>query len=144
MLAYRTRAALAASTLLLSGLAASATAQTRTDGTSGSLAGQDVSAGTCGSGTSTPTSVEVSGCADAQAQNGGTVDTSTRARTNARVGMQNSRATARDADERVTSRTHTMVRQGSDPRSRTTTIYKKKGERPVREVETTGARPRQR
>ena len=139
MLAYRTRAALAASSLILAGIAAPAASQTRTDGTSGGVTGQDVSASTCGSGTSDGTSITVSGCADAEAENGGTVDTSTRARTNSRVGMQNSTATARDEDERARSRTHTIVRQGEVVRSRTSSMYKQQGERPVREVISTRA-----
>jgi hypothetical protein len=144
MLAYRNKAALAASTLILAGLAVPAAAQTGTNGTSGGVTGQDVSASTCGSGTSDGTSIAVSGCADAQAQNGGTVDTSTRARTNSRVGMQNSTAVARDEDERARSRTHTMVRPNGVVRSRTMSIYKQRGEKPVREVETTGTAPKRR
>lgn len=134
------KSALGASTLAFAAFAlAPAAAQTTTAGTSGSAQGTDVSASTCGQGTTTANSVGVSGCADATATNGGTVNTSNRARTNDQVGMQTSRATARDADERARSMTHTMVRKGETVRSRTMTMYKQKGERPVRTVTTDNA-----
>jgi hypothetical protein len=56
--------------------------------------------------------------------------------------MQRSTATARDEDERARSRTHTVVRQGEVVRSRTSSMYKQRGERPVRQVETTGTQPK--
>ena len=144
MLAYKARAALAASTLALMSLAAPAAAQTQSDGTSGGVTGQDVSASTCGNGTTDGTSITVGGCADATATNGGTVDTSTRAKVNERIGMQRSTATARDEDERARSRTHTVVRQGEVVRSRTSSMYKQRGERPVREVQSTTTPPKPR
>lgn len=134
------RAALAASALALFGFSAPAAAQV-SGGTNGSTQGRDVSAGTCGQGTTDGSSINVSGCANAEARNGGTVDTSTRAKTNARVGMQRSVANAQDDDERARSRTRTMVRQGDTVRSRTTTRYKAEGERPVRESVTTVTTP---
>ena len=140
MSAYRLKHALAASALVLGTIAvAPAAAQTVKGGTQGTAQGTDVSAHTCGQGTTTPTSVEVSGCADATAANGGTVNTVNRARANDQVGMQRSRATARDDDERARSMTHTKVRRGETVRSRTMTMYKQKGERPVRQVITDNA-----
>jgi hypothetical protein len=143
MSAYPIKAALAASTLALSALALAvpAMAQVVTGGTQGGVNGRDVSASTCGQGTTDGSSIAVSGCADAEARNGGTVDTNTRAKTNERMGMQRSTAVARDEDERARSRTMTKVRQGEVVRSRTTSMYKERGERPVREVISTKATP---
>lgn len=139
MSAYTLKAALAASAIAFA--FAPAGAQTVSGGTSGTAQGTDVSAGTCGQGSTTATSVQVSGCADATAANGGTVKTSNRARTNDQMGMQHSRATARDEDERARSMTHTRVRQGETVNSRTMTMYKQKGQRPVREVITSNSTP---
>lgn len=143
MSAYRIKAALAASTLTLSvfALTAPTQAQVVTGGTKGGVTGQDVSASTCGQGTTDGTSITVSGCADAEARNGGTVNTNTRAKTNERMGMQRSIATARDEDERARSRTMTKVRQGEVVRSRTMSMYKQRGEKPVREVISSKATP---
>lgn len=141
MKAYPVKAALAASTLALSALAVPAAAQVVRDGTSGGVQGTDVSASTCGEGATDGTSIMVAGCADATATNGGTVDTNTRAKTNHRVGIQHSTANSRDDDERARSRTHTIVRQGEVVRSRTSSMYKQKGERPVREVISTHSTP---
>ena len=143
MSAYQAKALVAASALALSAVAfAPAAAQTVKGGTQGTAQGQDVSATTCGSGTTTGTSIEVSGCAEATAANGGTVDTMNRARANERIGIQHSTARATDEDERARARTHTIVRQGETVRSRTMTMYKQKGERPVREVITNTATPK--
>lgn len=141
MLAYKAKAALAASTLALSALALAvpAGAQTQSGGTSGGVQGQDVSASTCGYGTTTANSVSVGGCADAEARDGGTVNTRVNAKTNDRRAMQHSTATARDEDERARSRTHTIVREGETVRSRTRSMYKQRGEKPVHEVVTTGS-----
>jgi hypothetical protein len=139
MSAYKAKAAFAASTLALAALAIPASAQTQSGGTSGGVAGEDVSASTCGYGTSTSTSVAVGGCADAEARNGGTVDTRVNAQTNDRRAMQHSTATARDEDERARSRTKTVVREGETVRSRTHSMYKQRGEKPVHEIETTGS-----
>lgn len=141
MLAYKAKAVLAASTLALSAFAVPAVAQQVTTGTSGTAQGTDVRASTCGQGTTTATSVDVSGCADASAANGGTVNTSNVARANERMGMQRSRASATDDDERARSMTHTRVRAGEVVRSRTMTMYKQHGERPVREVISSTATP---
>ena len=142
MFAYKPNAALAATALALSAFAlAPAGAQTVQTGTSGTASGQDVTASTCGEGTTDSTSVAVSGCADAEALNGGTVNTRTKAQTNDRRAMQHSTATARDEDERARSRTHTVVRQGTVVRSRTMSKYKKRGERPVITRESSTATP---
>ena len=66
MLAYRAKAALAASTLALMSLAAPAAAQTQTDGTSGGVTSPDVSASTCGNATTDGTSIAFGGRADSQ------------------------------------------------------------------------------
>ena len=131
--------ALAASMLAL-GLTLPATAQVTT-GTAGGIDGRDVSVGTSGQGTTDGTSIGVSGTADAEARNGGTVNTDVRAQTNDRRAMQRSTAVARDEDERARSRTHTVVRQGEVVRSRTSTMYKERGEPPVRETISSRATP---
>ncbi len=141
MSAYPIKAALAASTLALSALAFAPAAAQVSGGTSGGVNGQDVSASTCGYGATDATSVTVGGCADAEARNGGTADTNTRARSNDRMGMQRSTATARDEDERARSRTFTKVRQGEVVRSRTSSMYKQRGEKPVRETSVVKATP---
>jgi hypothetical protein len=142
MSAYRLRAAFAASTLAIAAFGlAPAAAQVVSGGTQGGVSGQDVDASTCGYGSTDSSSVTVGGCADAEARNGGTADTSTRAKTNSRMGMQRSVATARDEDERARSRTMTKVRQGEVVRSRTMSMYKQRGERPVREVVTSTSKP---
>lgn len=142
MLACKIKAALAATTLMIACFGAPAGAQVVSGGTRGSTpTSGDVSAGTCGQGSTTDTSITVSGCADAQARNGGTADTNTRAKVNDRVGMQTSTAIARDEDERARSRTRTMVRKGEVVRSRTSTMYKMDGERPVHEITRTTSTP---
>lgn len=126
----RKRLILAASGLLV---AISAPALAQSGGTSGSTPqGNDVRAGTSGYGSTDGSSITVGGTADAEARDGGTADTRTRANVNDRRGMQTSTARARDEDERARSRTRTVVRQGEVVRSRTSTMYKQKGERPVR------------
>lgn len=143
MSAYQAKAAIAASALALSALAlAPAAAQTVKTGTQGTASGQDVRATTCGYGSTTSTSVTVEGCAEAEARNGGTVDTMNRVRANDQVGMQRSTARATDEDERARARTQTMVRQGEVVRSRTMTWYKQRGEKPVREVTTSTSTPK--
>jgi len=139
MFAYR-KAALAATTLALSAaLAAPAAAQSTR--TSSGHQGQDVSVQTCGEGSTDGTSVQVSGCADAEARDGGTVSTRTQAQTNERRAMQRSTATARDEDERARSRTMTRVRNGEVVNSRSSTWYKQRGERPVRDTQRSTSTP---
>jgi hypothetical protein len=91
----------------------------------------DVSASTWGSGTSTPDSVGVSGGGDATAANGGTATSDSTAKFNDNVARQRSVATARDEDERARSRTMTMAKKDGDVRSRSMSIYKQRGEKPV-------------
>lgn len=101
----------------------------------------DVSAGTFGSGTSTEDSVAVSGGAEAAATNGGTATSESTARFNNNTARQRSTATARDDDERARSSTMTHVRKDGQVRSRSMSIYKERGEKPVinRDVSTSKA-----
>jgi hypothetical protein len=138
MSAYPIKTLLAAGAILLT---APAAAQTVSGGTSGSVSGQDVSAGTCGYRSTDGNGTSVGGCADATATNGGTTNTSTQARANERRAMQKSVARATDDDERARSRTHTTVRNGEVVRSRTMSMYHMKGEKPVREVVTSKSTP---
>lgn len=112
-------------------------AQTVSGGTSGGVSGEDVSASTYGSGQQTTTpdgsSIGVQGGGEAAAAEGGTATTRSDAKLNERRAMQRSAATARDEDERARSRTRTMVREG-EVRSRTTSMYKQRGEKPEREM----------
>lgn len=108
-------------------------------GTSGGVSGEDVSASTSGYGSTDGQSNTVGGTADAAAGDGGTVDTNVRANVNDRRGMSRATANARDDDERARSRTRTVVRDGEVVRSRTSSMYKQQGERPVREVISTRA-----
>lgn len=138
MFAYKTKSALAASAFALAAFSLSvpASAQQKpvSGGTSGGVTGRDVSASTSGSGTTDGKSIGVGGTADATAGDGGTASTSVNARVNDRRGMSRSTAMARDEDERARSRTKTVVRQGEVVRSRTMSVYKERGEPPVREV----------
>ena len=126
----RNKLILAASGLFL--VLGSSPAIAQSGGTRGSTNGQDVNAGTSGYGSTDGNSITVGGTADAEAADGGTANTRTRAKVNDRRGMQMSTAKARDEDERARSRTRTVVRQGEVVRSRTSTMYKQKGQRPVR------------
>jgi len=136
---FKTKALLAASALAFA-LSVPAAAQQVKGTTSGTAQGSGVSATTCGTGTTTPNSITVSGCADATATDG-TTSTRNRAHVNDHMGMQRSVATARTDEERARSMTHTRVRQGEVVNSRTTTMYKQRGERPVRETTTVRATP---
>lgn len=137
------KTALTASLLALPAfaLAPAASAQVVSGGTSDSVSGDNVSVGTCGNGNTTGSSIDVSGCADAAATQGGIVNTRTKAKVNAHHGMQHSMARARDDDEHAHSMTLTNVRPGKGVRSRTITIYKQKGEKPVHRVVTTNSTP---
>lgn len=146
-----TRAALAAaaalSTLTLAPAAFSQQAQPTTTvqgGTSGSVTGRNVSAGTYGEGYKTTSpdgqSIGVAGGGEATAVDG-TATTRTDAKFNDQRAMQKSTAKARTDDERARSRSRTMVGPNDVVRSRTTTMYKQKGEKPVRETTTTVVRP---
>ncbi len=130
-------AMLAASALAAGAFAAPALAQTVQGGSSGGVQGRDVNASTYGYGETTRNpdgaTINVGGGGDATAVNGGTASTSADAKLNERRAMQRSVARAQDEDERATSRTRTVVRQGGDVRSRTVSRYKEQGEPVVRE-----------
>lgn len=115
-------------------------AQTVQGGTSGGVSGPGVGASTYGSGYTDGSAIGVSGGGAANAGYG-TATTRSDAKLNERRAMQRSVATARDEDERARSRTHTVVRQGEEVRSRTTSWYKARGEKPVHESVVTVARP---
>jgi uncharacterized protein YggE len=122
-------------------LAGAAMAQERTAGSSaGTPQDRDVSASTYGSGTSTPDSVEVSGGGTATAADGGTATTNSTAKFNQNMARQRSTAKARGDDERARSTSTTRVHRDGEVRSRSMSIYKQRGEKPVieREVSTSG------
>jgi hypothetical protein len=118
------------------GVTGGAIAQNVSGGTSGGITRGDLSVNTSGNGSTNGTNITVGGTADATANNGGTTNTQVRGHTNDHIGMQRSTATARDADERARSATHTWVRQGQTVRSRTMTMYHQRGQHPVHEVTT--------
>ena len=117
-------------------LAAPASAQVVSGGTSGSYNGRDVYVGSGGYGSTDGSSINVGGNAEAEARDGGVVNTGVRARTNPHHGTSRSFSRARDEDERAWSRTRVVVRNGEAVRSRTHTFYKERGERPVHEIVT--------
>ncbi|MXP41500.1 hypothetical protein GRI75_07565 [Altererythrobacter soli] len=122
-------ALLAAASIAFSG---GALAQSRTaDSAAGTPTDGDVAASTYGSGTSTPDSVAVSGGGQATAENGGTATSESRARFNNNNAHQRSVAAARDDDERARSTTMTRVRKDGEVSSRSMSIYKQRGEKPV-------------
>lgn len=133
----RISAALAASALTASMIATPLAAQTIQGGTAGGVSGPGVSASTYGSGQTTTSpegaSIGVTGGGEASAADG-TASTRSDAKLNDRRAMQRSVARARDDDERARSRTRTIVREGEEVRSRTSSFYKQKGEKPVRET----------
>lgn len=146
MIIRQTRAVALASALALSTLSMSpALAQTAQGGAASGISRGDLSVGTSSSGQATTTpdgrAVGVTGSADAAAANGGQVATDTAARLNERRAMQSSTATARDEDERATSRSRTIVTPNDMVRSRSMTRYKERGAPPVRETTTTVTRP---
>ena len=123
----------AALALALSGPAALAQSRPITTGTSGGVDGRGVSASTYGSGATDGSSLGVSGGGAAIAD-GGEVRTRSSARLNERRAMQHSTASARTEDEMARSRTHTVVRNGEEVRSRTSSMYRERhGGPPVRE-----------
>jgi hypothetical protein len=129
MIKHTLPAALAATGLLMAG---AASAQPVSGGTSGGIEGNNVGVSTYGAGQTDGQSIGGKGGADAVAVDG-SVRTKSDAKVNERRAMQRSTATARTEDERARSRTHTIVRQGETVRSRTMSMYKEKGEKPVRE-----------
>lgn len=123
-----------ASSAIALGLSGAAMAQTTTPSTTTSASTPttgDVSASTSGTATGTPDSVEAGGTSDAQAANGGTASTSGSARFNDNMANQRSVATARDADERARSMTHSHASRNGADVSHSTSIYKQQGEKPV-------------
>ncbi|WP_022681871.1 hypothetical protein [Sphingobium bisphenolivorans] len=123
------------STILIAGAlvagAGSASAQTTAGSQSSTPTTGNVSAGTYGSGTTDANSVGVSGGGTATAADGGTATTDSRAKFNENMARQRSVATARNDDERARSMTNTHVRKDGQVRSRSMSIYKEKGEKPV-------------
>ena len=109
-------------------------------GTSGGVTGRNVSATTSGTGyLMTGPGAQgagVSGTADATAVDG-TVNTRIDGRTTEERARLKATATARTEDERARSRTQTMVSPNDTIRSRTTSMYKAQGEKPVKETTTT-------
>lgn len=132
---HRSMATTAALMLLLSAPASLAQDPIRA-GTSGNVDGRGVSASTNGSGMTDGTSRGVTGGGTATAD-GGRVRTDSSARVNDRRAMQRSTASARTQDETARSRTRTVVRNGEEVRSRTTTMYRDRDQRgaPVRTSE---------
>ncbi|WP_176596208.1 MULTISPECIES: hypothetical protein [Sphingobium] len=121
--------------------ASAAPAQTKSAGSQSSTPTTgDVSAGTYGSGSTDANSVGVSGGGTATAADGGTATTDSRAKFNDNMARQRSVATARDDDERARSMTNTHVRKDGEVRSRSMSIYKERGEKPVidRQTSTSG------
>lgn len=143
MIVRNARGLTAAAILVLSaGSAPAALAQVPIEGgTSGGVAGQGVSASTYGAGYTDGQAIGVQGGGAATVADGGEAETRSKATLNERRAMQNSMAMARDDDERARSRTRTVVRHGETVRSTTTSVYKQKGEPPVRERVTTTATP---
>lgn len=91
----------------------------------------EVSATTSTSGSGGDGSTTLNGTADAEATNGGEVNTHVRGKTTSRRGHISATATARDEDERARSRSRTMVNPRGDVRTRTHDIYHQKGQKPV-------------
>ena len=110
-------------------------AATTSGGTSGSVEGRNVSVGAGTTGYATPDGTRVTGTADANAVNG-TVETQIDSKANERRAMVKSTATAETEEERARARSRTMVQPNQTIRSRSTTMYKAEGERPVRETVT--------
>lgn len=108
---------------------------------SGNTVGTDrVSAGTYGTGQATGTGIAIEGGGAAQAD-GGTAATQSDARFNQNHAMQRSTANARTDDERARSRTMTHVNKAGQARSRTMSMYKEKGEKPVIERDVSKSKP---
>lgn len=133
----RSTAAMAALMLALASPAAMAQQRPISGGTSGGVDGRGVSVSTHGSGTTDGSSLGATGGSAATAEDG-RVRTDSSARLNERRAMQRSTASARTDDERARSRTRTVVRNGEEVRSRTTSMYRdRNGGPPVREAQCT-------
>src|SRR5690606_17926644 len=135
MIARNARGLTAAAILMLSaGTAPAAPAQVPVEGgSSGGVAGQGASASTYGAGDTGGQALGVQGGGAAKAAEGGGGSPRSKATWNEGRAVQSSMAMARGEDERALSRTRTVVRQGDTVRSTTTSVYKQKGEPPVRE-----------
>lgn len=136
---YRTRLTAASAALIMTLSAPLAIAQDRpiSGGSSGGVQGNGVSASTYGQGTTDGSAIGVTGGGEATAVDGRAGTRST-ARLNDRRAMQRSTAYARTDDEMARSRTRTVVRDGEDVRSRTTSMYRDRdGGPPVRTSECT-------
>lgn len=132
MITFKSALTFTTAAVLAASAASAQTQQPITGGSSGSVEGPGVSASTYGDGQTDGQSLGVNGGGAATAEDG-TASTRSDAKLNERRAMQRSVATARTDEERARSRTRTVVRNGEEVRSRTMSIYKKKGERPVRE-----------
>jgi hypothetical protein len=138
---HRTRLTAASAAVIMILSAPMATAQDRpiSGGSSGGVQGSGVSASTYGQGTTDGSSLGVTGGGEATAVDG-RAGTRSSARLNDRRAMQRSTAYARTDDEMARSRTRTVVRNGEDVRSRTTSMYRDRdGGPPVRTSECTRA-----
>jgi carbon monoxide dehydrogenase subunit G len=91
----------------------------------------EVSATTSTSGSGGGGTTTLNGAADAEAINGGEVNTRVRGRTTDRRGMISATATARDEDELARSRSRTIVTPRGDVRTNTMDMYRQRGSRPV-------------
>ncbi len=109
---------------------------TTTGGTHGGVTGDNLSVGTSGTGAVIPGGTAVSGTADATAEDG-TVNTRIDAKSTEKRSRLRATAAARTEEERARSRTQTNVMPNQTIRSRTTTMYKEQGSKPVRETVTT-------
>lgn len=138
MIRQNITAALAASALLLGAVSASAQVQ---GGTAGGVQGRDVAVSTYGTGTVTQNGVGVTGGGQAQAVDGAASTRSDASFTERRA-RQRSVAEARTEEERARSRTRTNANLKKETvRSRTTSMYKADGKRPVRETVRTVTTP---
>jgi len=140
MKTIRLSAIAAPATLALALAASPLWAQSTSTGTSSGVTGDNVSAGTYGTGTSTPTSAGVTGGGNATA-NGGTASTNSTAKANERQAMQRSVANAAAEDERARSRTHTHVLPNGKVKSQSMSILHEKGEKPVIDKQRSTATP---
>lgn len=125
---FRTMLTGATAVLATAALALPADAEQRRRGGGGE---RQVTTDATTSGSGGNGSVTLSGTADADATNGGEVNTNVRGRTTDRRGVITSVARARDEDERSRSRSRTIVTPRGDVRTREMDFYRQRGERPV-------------
>lgn len=103
---------------------------------------RDVSASARTSGSGGGGTYDLMGRANAEAANGGDVNTRVRGRTTDRRGVIVATASARDEDERARSRSRTVVTHRGHVRTMTRDMYHRPGSRPVIERSRTNTRPR--